>query len=259
MGVSLIGICRPPNIGNDVIINQSQLVQRRISDRKVTGSRFDSRTGYALCIFRRKLYAYFHSRPSTQAVYPLWWASLTKDLQTEPKMRCSSFEHRLDVTGNEACLITKSCISTRLTKEFCCSFKSGCFSGKPFQIGKKKIGSHLERFKVQLLETLQSNRDHEGVKQQKLHCKGNLIHSCQQLTRISFVSGVTFVSLKAFVMISRSKCWSCANSKGVQTWADRFIRLVMTSDFFCWIWSSDIIPVNRFEQSFNLLRLPCQL
>ena len=68
--------------------NDSSVVEKRDCERKVTGPWFDSRTGNgSLCPWKRHLMLISHSEQSThaQAVYPLWWPSLIKDLQTEPK------------------------------------------------------------------------------------------------------------------------------------------------------------------------------
>ena len=61
----------------------SPVVENRTSDPKVAGFWFDSRTSNAsLCLWERyfTLISYW-----SQAVYPLWWSSLTKNLQTEPQ------------------------------------------------------------------------------------------------------------------------------------------------------------------------------
>ena len=55
---------------------------------KVAGPWFDSRTSNAwLCSWERHFTLISYS---SQAVYPLWWHNLTKDLQKEPKKRCSA-------------------------------------------------------------------------------------------------------------------------------------------------------------------------
>ena len=57
------------------------LVERYASDRKVADPWFDSQTGNAsLCPRERHFALIFHCG---QALFPLWWPSLTKDLQTE--------------------------------------------------------------------------------------------------------------------------------------------------------------------------------
>ena len=61
----------------------SSEVELRVSDRKVADHWFDSRTGKAsLCPWERHFTLTSHWG---EAVHPLWWPSLTKDLQTEPK------------------------------------------------------------------------------------------------------------------------------------------------------------------------------
>ena len=61
----------------------AQSIKRRICDRKVADSRFDSRTGNAsLCPWERHLTLIFHW---TRVIHPLWGPRLTKDLQTELK------------------------------------------------------------------------------------------------------------------------------------------------------------------------------
>ena len=66
----------------------AQMVEHRVGDRKVADSRFDFRTGNAsLCPWERQFTLISHCG---QAVHPLWWSSLTKDLQTEPKKWCSA-------------------------------------------------------------------------------------------------------------------------------------------------------------------------
>ena len=62
----------------------SSVIRVSGSGRKITDSRFDSRTGNAfLCPWEKKQNAY--NCHWGQAVYSLWWSSLTKYLQTEPK------------------------------------------------------------------------------------------------------------------------------------------------------------------------------
>ena len=72
---------------NSFLLPGTPLVELRVCDRKVAESRFDSRTGNAsLCPRERHCTLISHWG---QAVYPLWWPSLTKDLQAEPK-KCSA-------------------------------------------------------------------------------------------------------------------------------------------------------------------------
>ena len=62
--------------------------ERRASDRKVAGRWFDSRTGDAsLCPWEGHFTSISHWG---QAVYPLVWPSLTKDLQIEPPKKFSA-------------------------------------------------------------------------------------------------------------------------------------------------------------------------
>ena len=69
----------------------SAVVEHQACDRKVDDPWFDSQTGNALlCPWERHFMLISHW---DQAVYPLswlWWPSLTKDLQTEAKIRCST-------------------------------------------------------------------------------------------------------------------------------------------------------------------------
>ena len=65
----------------------SSVVERRVSNRKIADPRFDSHTGSAsFCTLKRHFTFIFYWG---RALYPLWWTSLTKDLQTEPK-KCSA-------------------------------------------------------------------------------------------------------------------------------------------------------------------------
>ena len=68
--------------------SDSSVVEPRVSDRKVADSWFDSRPGSAsLHPWERHCILISHCG---QAVCPQWWPSLTKDLQTEPKLGCSA-------------------------------------------------------------------------------------------------------------------------------------------------------------------------
>ena len=58
------------------------VVKHRVCDRKVADSRFDSRAANASLRPWEKHFTPISYR--SQAIYPLWWLSLTKDLQTEP-------------------------------------------------------------------------------------------------------------------------------------------------------------------------------
>ena len=61
----------------------AQLEKRRVSDRMVADSEFVSRIFFFFLSLGKTLNAYF-------LLGPLWWPSLTKDLQTEPKKGCSA-------------------------------------------------------------------------------------------------------------------------------------------------------------------------
>ena len=64
------------------------MIELWVSNRKVADPWFDSRTGNALLRPWDSLFTLiFHW---SQAVYPIWWPSLTKDLQTKPKKGCSA-------------------------------------------------------------------------------------------------------------------------------------------------------------------------
>ena len=59
------------------------MVESRASDQNAADFRFDSRPGNAsLCLWKRHFTLISHWGHS---VYSLWWASLTKEIQTEPK------------------------------------------------------------------------------------------------------------------------------------------------------------------------------
>ena len=73
-----VGHCRYNHV-TSLSIAIAQLAKRRVTDRKVANSQFDSRTGHAsLCSWERHL-----------RLFPMGLPSLTKDLQAEPKKRCS--------------------------------------------------------------------------------------------------------------------------------------------------------------------------
>ena len=69
---------------SEFLLNHSasiaQLLARRVSDRYLAYSRFDSRARNVFLGEKRRLFSV-----GGQAVYPLRWPSLTKDLQTDPK------------------------------------------------------------------------------------------------------------------------------------------------------------------------------
>ena len=72
-----------PTLLTSRVGDDSSWVKHQASDGKVADLWFDSRTGNALlCSWERHLTLISHRG---QAVHPLWWPSLTKDLQTEPK------------------------------------------------------------------------------------------------------------------------------------------------------------------------------
>ena len=67
---------------------EAAAIAQLVGDRKVADSWFDSPTGnVSLCPWERHFT--ITSNGTDQAVYPLWWPSLTRDLRTEPeKMLC---------------------------------------------------------------------------------------------------------------------------------------------------------------------------
>ena len=70
-----------PQIPSDQLPNS--MVERRVSDRKVANPWFDSLSGNtSLYSWKRQFKLICHWG---QAVYPLWWPRMTKDLQTAPK------------------------------------------------------------------------------------------------------------------------------------------------------------------------------
>ena len=70
-----------------VCSGDSSVVKRRMVIERLLTPGSIPEQAMLRCVLEKTRYAYFPLGPSSQFV---WWPSLTKDLQTEPKRKCSA-------------------------------------------------------------------------------------------------------------------------------------------------------------------------